>query len=178
MSTFKAKIISNDLYHEYKRLGIFGSIVLSVGITLSTEILPLGSLAQVVLFVAIAMFSYQSLKMQRTMQNLLNRQRIEITGEAIKTIDQNNIVSEQINICNAKEIIVDDRYTYAEDSAGAFWKMIAKKPLSNNLTIKSKNKEYRYQFLIESHYMAVQIDKIISGWKREGYQVVTFQETA
>ncbi len=109
------------------------------------------------------------------MQNLIDQQRIEITPDAILTIDHNNVVLQKIKVLEVEEITIDENYA-PEDSAGAVWRMIQKKPRTNRLAVSSQGKEYDFQFLIDSHYMAVQIAKIISGWKDEGYQILTRSE--
>ncbi len=61
MSTFKAKVVSSNLYHEYQRLGLFAGIVTSIGMVLVTDILPMGSFSQGILAVAVCLFAFQQL---------------------------------------------------------------------------------------------------------------------
>ena len=169
---FKAKLIEEADYYRLRRkhLILFLLIAIPTGILANFYELPLW-LTIIGLIVYVLFFAF-AIRNQKGMSSLLGHRMIEIDEDEIRIKTKNGKDVETFSPKSLTRIIVKEKYTIPHESMSDLTKEAKGKPTINYISIHSNQKEHRFDFELDSHYMISQLEKVISGWKSHGYQVV------
>lgn len=173
MAMFKAKIMEDADYYQLRRkhLLILLLPVLPAGILYNIYDLPSWLIiATVVVYVIIIAFGIRN---QKSMSSLLGHRMLEIDADEIRIKTKNGKAVESFSPKSLARISVQDKYTIPHESMSGMTKEVKGKPIVNYISILSDQDERRFDFELDSHYMISQLEKVISGWKNQGFHVVT-----
>ncbi len=106
------------------------------------------------------------------MSTLLGHRMIEIDPDEIRIKTKNGKATESFSPKSLDRIRVQEKYTIPHESISDMTKEVKGKPIINSISILSDQNERRFDFELDSHYMISQLEKVISGWKNQGYHVV------
>ena len=178
MATFKAKLIVDKRHSQYQRYAIIFAIITSsiegFLFTFLSESLFNSTVVSVGFIVAgasLVYVYYHGIKNARKIREAYGDNKIEINDAGIK-IGERKIYAEEINsvIAVDPEIVAKQGETVSD-----LIKVLKGKALPYCIKIETENGWERFDFLFESHYMGVQLMKILKAW-RERQIPVTFIE--
>ena len=112
---------------------------------------------------------------KKEMISFVGKNFIEIDKHEIRVKSKSGMVKEVLKISNYERIIFSENLRVAQDDFEILKDEIKRNPESNFLILKSNKEERRFDFEIDSHYMAEQLRKIISSLMK-GEEVLVMQE--
>lgn len=99
--------------------------------------------------------------------------RIEITAERIQVIDQDKRIIERIPILQKDTITLKSEYTINEDDVQDLKHELKGNINKNFIILEQASGRKRFDFLIDSHYMLNQLNKIIQIWQDQSQTVIS-----
>ena len=164
---FKAKIIENPTYYSLRRklliLSTFAMIPLGF-VSVSQHFHFIYSLIIFIVFIVFLIFLY---KTRIKVEKLVGERNIQISEHSIEILGKSAAIEKSFSIRDADEIIVKEKYQFPEENISEFYKEMKGDNLSNYLIIKTNGKTHKFDFIIDSHYMILQLKKIINFWTEQ-----------
>ncbi|MDX1408594.1 MAG: hypothetical protein R3330_10690 [Saprospiraceae bacterium] len=170
MSVFKAKVIEHPEFYRKRRqmalAGLFSSVLTSV------VVIPLeGHITYLVismmLGVLVALYQKQFV---REMKALSERRRLHMTESAIQLVNKEGAVIRHIDANRLREVALSGKHIDTQTIADHLNELRGK-PLKNYISLQSDEGETRIDFVVDSHYMMVQLNKILEVWGGRGIAV-------
>jgi hypothetical protein len=78
---------------------------------------------------------------------------------------------QRIPIEEGDHIIVKEEYKIPEETLRSSLNEMAGDPIKNFIILIKKGQEHRFEFVVDSHYMVVQLNKVIQFWKDHHYPI-------
>ncbi|HMN32416.1 MAG TPA: hypothetical protein PKA54_03520 [Chitinophagaceae bacterium] len=101
-------------------------------------------------------------------RRLIHQQKISISKNQIQILNKNGTLEEEIQINENSEINIKNSYELDEEK----FNLRIDKNIGNFIIIKNKDIEKKIYFIIDSHYMLNQLNKIICQWSNAGISLV------
>jgi len=170
---FKANFIDNSEYYNLRsRLGLIGLIgsVISGIFPIFFESFPLWIYGMVIL--AYIFYAYHQLKLSRKLKMTRTGKKIEIDQKKLLISNQKKEVEEEIFIENVDSIKVSEAFKLWDQDTTDIVNNLKGKHHKNFIELSFGEKTRKYEFEIESHYMVVQINKLLKHWEKRGIEVL------
>lgn len=105
------------------------------------------------------------------MGGLMGQSIIEIDKNEIRIKSKKNNTQEALNPGNMDKIVVPHEFGIAQETMKDVANEISGNPKKNYLIIYQNNKERKFDFELDSHYMIKQLNKIIDHWILNGLKI-------
>lgn len=168
---FKAKLIDNQNYYKLRRkqisLTIFGILSVPLIYTYQLPIWVTG--IGISLYVLAQILIYKN---RKNLNSLIGNSKIEFDEKEIRVISKKINNKEIINLENIDKLIIKDNYSISPDrNITRSGKELIGKPTKNYIIIHQNNKERKLDFEIDSHYMIIQLNKVIEKWTNSTFSI-------
>ncbi len=163
---FKGNLIENQKYYTLRSKELLFKILpsIAIGVFVNFRELPIWVTIGSIIFYLILM--YFTVRNQREMLNLSTK-RIEISQHSIELKESDGHLIEKIKIDEGVRLIVKEEYKMAQETMKDVIEEIKRNPEDHFLIVEIDNIQKRYDFVIESHYMLNQLNKLIRMWKQQ-----------
>ena len=168
---FKAKIIENTNYYLMKRKYLIIMLIVLFLLGLVSNITLASIYWTPILIIIAVVFSIFLYKTGKKVTNLTEKRKIHISNNSIEILNNSGEIEKEFKVSEADEIIVKDKYQISDESISDLIKEIKGANLKNYLIIKSKGKTNKFDFLVDSHYMILQMKKIINFWSEQNIKI-------
>jgi len=159
---FKGVVVQNDVYYALRKKMMFIGLVFGpLTYFLSHKLENQTSLILWVLFMIFYFFTHY--RLAKNLKNVVNQKKILIDDNQITITDFNDSIIETYPINQIKNYSINqDLMVQEEEFKG---KNKHSKSQGNYIEIKTDNQPIRFDFIIETHYMRIQLVKILESWK-------------
>lgn len=169
---FHAKLITDEKYYKRNRWQLWITIIAAIPIGLMVNFYKFPDWVSVLILLTVGVFFYTSLQNQKKIAAGIANKSIQFTNDEIiihtgKT--PNNSI--HYNIRKIKEINLPETIKMPEESLQDLSRTLVGKQRKQFIRLNLGKKEVQYDFLIESYYMLVQLEKAIAVWKNAGIKV-------
>jgi len=168
MSTFKAPLIDNQNFYAKRRAAIILNFISFIIIGLVQFVFEDISILLGFILVAIMVGSTAYLaRAQRAMTKMAGQHQLQIDTEEIRILDQQKAVVESYRVEDLDRIQVDHCFNVETESLNDLMAELKGEPMKNSISIEYKGKRQRLEFLIDSYYMLVQLQKVLKAWREQ-----------
>ena len=168
---FKAKLIEEQNYYTLRNDQIFLNLLPAMPMAIILNYYSVSILTTIACIAAYIIAIIAIRKNHKLMQALIGERRIEINEKQISIQTQKGKTKEIIPIDEINEITVLEEYVIPGDTMKEHGREFLGNIEKNFIVIKKGQEEQRFDFELDSHYMIVQLNKIIEAWKANGPQV-------
>lgn len=166
---FRAKLIDNVSYYKSKRIQLVLLILpifpIGLGVNLYFDSLAL-SLLSLFLYAGILVLIVRN---QKQLAEFSGTRSLEIGEEEIVIKKNESGAREVIRVADVDKFMLPANYSIPQDTAGDILDDLGGKPVQNYLTLVQAGEQREFHFEIDSHYMIVQLEKVIQHWRSRGY---------
>ncbi len=164
---FKASLIHDQSYYKERRILFFLSATMLVifVIVFVVGILPFWSKYFLVLLIALILIV--EMKFQKSVNKKKDRFFLHLDLNKIEIVDRDNVVIEQFHPERIEKIELKIQFRLLGESITEAVSELKGKTYMQRLDVVEKGKKYTYFFEINSHYMIVQLRKIVDHWKTQ-----------
>lgn len=167
MSTFKAPLIDDQNFYAKRRAVIILNFVSFSLIGLVQFMFDLTVLLGFILMaIMVGSFVYL-VQAQRAMNKMVAQHFLEADAQEIRILDQQKKLVEAIKVEDLDRIKVDHCFDIAAESLNDIMAELKGQPMKNSISIECQGKRRRLEFLIDSHYMLVQLQKVLKAWREQ-----------
>lgn len=166
---FKAKLIDDPGYYSITRklilLGLVGGILSGIWfISIET---PLGWM------VLLPAFGFATWRMwiNRKAADMVRNRKIEITPEMITVKSRQGKIMEAIPMDSVSQITLKDTYRLPDETVQDLVQSLKGKSIENFVILHAHNREFRFDFALDSHFMIGQLKKVVSEWQKAGTEI-------
>jgi hypothetical protein len=170
---FKAKLIEDKTYYRRRntQLILFMLAAIPAGLIISSLDAPLWV---TILVLAIYVLSFFLMfNNQKVLSAMLGKRWIEIDEEALRIKTDKGKILQSFKINALEKIIVKDHYAMPNENLKDMAAELKGHPKMNYLIITSNDEDIRFDFEIDSYFMADQLHKTIQYWNNKGHVIET-----
>ena len=173
MTTFKAQLIEDEGFYSVKRVITILSIVSGFFVGLFSSSVTNKVYYVIPLLVIVGIILYFQLRYKKQMDQKLGQRKILIDLKSIEIKGKDDQSLQKIEIDSRDHIIVKDTYQIPEETLRSSLNEMAGDPTKNYIILKKNGDEHRFEFLVDSHYMITQLNKLIHLWKEKGVSITS-----
>ncbi len=169
--TFKAKLIEHKRFYTYRRNYMLLQIatLFLFGLTIQIFELPTWlSIVLLIVYVLVVAIGYYYL---RRIQKLTDRHTIAMDTDSIKILAKSGDVSEHLDLSKIEGITYSAQYLENNVSVRDSWQEMTGTQQRNYLSIRLGGETHSYDFVPESSYMLVQLEKLMEHFRANGVAV-------
>ncbi len=163
---FKGNLIENKSYYKLRSKQLLFILLpsIAIGFLVNFDKMPLWiTIGAIVFYVVVVIMTFKN---HKAMQKVANK-KIEIDQNKIVIKEANGTVIEIIEVENVNKLIVKDDYKMAQETLKDLQEEIKGNPEEHYLILESNKMQKRYDFVIESYYMAKQLKKLVQEWQNK-----------
>lgn len=168
---FKAKLISNSKYYKLRSKQSFLMLLpgIFIGILVNFYLFPAWVIALFLLtyILVLTLFS----KNQKLLHKMLGQKSIEIDDREIRVKSKKGGLETSIKFENVEKFMIPKTFALPQETMKDFTKELTGDPKQNYLIVQYAKTNRRFDFEIDSHYMLVQLNKVIEQWASSGHNV-------
>lgn len=168
---FKAKIIEGDDYYKLKADQLFLSILPALPMAAILHFCDLSIMQGVIAITTYIVCILAIQKNKRLTDALIGKRRIEIDQNQIRIKTKKGQLEETIEVNDLREIGVLENYFLSAEASNEFTVDLDEEIKKNYIEINRNGIKRRFDFELDSHYMIVQLTKVIEAWKAQGKTV-------
>ena len=105
------------------------------------------------------------------MNSLVGKRVIELDETGIRIKSKNGGTEESFKLNIIEKIILKKEYGIPQESIKEVVDEVKGNQKKNYLILQQNNEKRKFNFEIESYYMISQLNKIIEGWSKKGYNI-------
>ena len=167
MSTFKAKLIDDESYYDKRKalllINLFSLVVLGV----LEQVYELNSMLGILYLLGAGLSLAYLVKLQRDMEQQVGNYRLEFDASGLRLLDKSGEVVEQYPIEDVERLKLDHSYqTVTDESLKDMFKTLKGQPARNRIVVHHKDGRRCFEFLIDTHYMVVQLKKVVDDLRQ------------
>jgi Ca2+/Na+ antiporter len=168
---FKAKLIESENYYKTRRNQLLLMLLPSIPIALiiNFDMFPLWvTAAMVALYVV---FMYFSVKNNKLMEAFTGKKLLEIDDDEIRIMSKEGKQLENFKVEHIDKLYVKSEYGIPQETMTEVAQELKGKLKKNYIIIQKGTVQSRCDFIVDSHYMLVQLGKHIDYWKNKSYNI-------
>ena len=170
---FKAKLITDQAYYNYRKRSLVFLVLPAIATVLLVNFYELPVWITMLALGAYVVILYFKLKNSNRLKGAAGGGTIEIEDGLLSVKNNNGQSTLEIQLDQADKIEIPHAFGLPLESFKDMAEELAGQPLKNFIIISKGQEEQRYDFIIDSHYMLGQFDKLIKAWILRGYPVET-----
>lgn len=170
---FKAKLIENPRYYKLIRYQLLFFILIFIPYTVIIEYLGVSerwSLVLLIMFLPI-LGGLIYIFFTKPFNRCISRKILEIEDYHIRIVNFNGLDITEWDVNEADTIVTSKDYYLPNDEHISWLNKVRRPPHHNFLEIKKGKQKSRFEFHLDSHYMALQIKKAVDNWVAKGIPV-------
>lgn len=172
---FKGKLIEDKGFYRLKgrQFILMVSTGGLAGIFIHLDTIPWWSSATVVaMYIGSMVYLYRD---QKQISKIFGKKIIRINEKGIRIQTEKKQI-EEILIEEVDKVLVKETYRFHEDDLKKIWKIMDGKPKEDYLLVQVGEMERRFDFEIESEFMANRLSQVILQWKTAGHSIEIIPE--
>lgn len=171
MTVFKAPLIVDKSFYSTRRVLQFFSIASAIVIGLISNFWIYSPIIiAIVLLLAIGLYYYQA-RTYNKMQEMVNGVKVHMDEASIRTLSNNGEIKQELILNSEHHLIVKEEYSLPEQGIRTSLNEMAGDHHKSYIIVDKAGEKEKFEFLIESHYMQVQLQKIIDAWREKGINI-------
>lgn len=170
---FKAKLIKDEAYYNYRKRSLIYLVLPAIATGLLVNFYELPFWITMLTLVAYIVILYFNLKNSNRLKGAASEGSIEIAESLISVKNNKGFSILEIKLDQADKIEIPHAFGLPLESFKDMAEELSGHPIKNFIIISNGQEKQRYDFIIDSHYMLGQFDKLIKSWNLRGYPVVT-----
>ena len=167
---FKAKLIDSPNYYGYRKRGFIYFILgaLPLGIWVNYDTFPLwASILSILLYIGLL---FLTVKNQKRMKSVSGNSQIELDGNILRVKRSKGQQGYEMNLDKAEKISIPRDYGLPKESI-MDPDEVSMHPKKNFIEISTGDQKQKFEFIIDSHFMLTQFEKLIQSWTKKGYAI-------
>ena len=168
---FKAKLIDDQNHYHLRRkvllYGLMPNIVVGI-IGYYSDIPVLYVILMFIVIVIGLIIQHKTFKMYNA---TFGDKKIIIDNHGIRIESKKPEDDKIYPVATLNKITIKERYAIPENSTKDIFEEARGKQLKNYIAFKKGGQEIRCDFVVDSHYMLVQLNKIIKEWENQGLNI-------
>lgn len=170
---FKAKLIKDEAYYNYRKRNLIYLVLPAIATGLLVNFYSLPVWITLLALVAYIVILYFNLKNSNRLKGAASEGSIEIEDSMLRVKNNKGQSNVEIHLDQADKIEIPHAFGLPLESFKDMAEELAGHPLKNFIIISNGQEKQRYDFIIDSHYMLGQFDKLIKAWTLRGFPVET-----
>ncbi|NNK89643.1 MAG: hypothetical protein HKO89_03470 [Saprospiraceae bacterium] len=164
---FKAKLIDNKSYYSLRRKVLLYGFIPNIFIGIIFAFSGITLLYSVLIFLIIIAGVIIQHKTNKKFASTFGNKKIIIDYSSINIEGKKPADNHVFSIDSLDKIIIKESYQMPENSTKDIINEAKGITLKNFIAFTKDGVKTQYDFVVDSHYMLVQLDKIIAVWKNE-----------
>ncbi len=167
---FKGTLIEDEKYYKLRSKQLLYIILPSIAISLLVNFHQMPTwvtIGAILFYVAITTLTFRN---QKEMVKVANK-NIEINSNQIILKDSSGNLLETIAINSDSTIKIKERYQMAQETVSDIKEEFKGNVEKHFIVLKHNNEERRFDFVITSHYMLNQLNKMVKLWQKENFNI-------
>ncbi len=167
----KAKLVESQRYYQLRRKNLLLMLLLSVTLGVLIGLYKKLGWLEISILVLYAAAFIALFKNQRRLAGRLGNKFIEMDEQELRLMSKKGNLQEVIQLQKAEKITVKDEYSLPQQTAKEIGQEMAGSVKQNFLILQSPNEARRFDFEIESYFMANQLNKLVNSWATRGFNI-------
>ena len=172
MTTFKAKIIDDQEYYKLRARNFWIALLVSFVLGTVSLVFDLPLKYSIPILVLYILLTIVFVRSSKRIFKLIGNKTIEISSKLVLVKSRKGKVLESINIDDVEAITITEELSIPQQSTADIADDALGNPKQNFISIHLNGEVKRFDLFIESHYMLVQIHKIVDSWMANGVQLI------
>ena len=105
------------------------------------------------------------------MQALTNLRKLEMEEDRIRIHGPGKEDHLDVSLQEVNKILIPEALKIPMDSLPDLNRETVGKPIKNYIILSTRDQQYRFDFVVDSHYMISKLEGLFKTWTRKGYQV-------
>ena len=161
---FKAKIIEDKKYYSFKHKALIFYLILNIPLGIVSNFYALPLKVVVIGLILLAIPFVFMVKYFNESKKTFGKRELVVSSDQIVVKDNKKGSTRNISFSDVNQINVNEHYGTIPDDLGAAAKELKGKFTEHYLEIETNGKTERFDFIIDSYYMAKQFQKIVDAW--------------
>ena len=102
---------------------------------------------------------------------MIRNRQIALSTESITVTAADGRILETIPLMDVQQVYLLPEYRQPEENVQSLVDSLKGKSFQNYFIIQARNEQRRFDFVLESHYMITQLNKVTAEWKQAGENV-------
>ncbi len=169
---FKAKLIDSPSYYRLKRNHAICSLLVGVGCLFNVILFDLPFWLLVVVISSSATAIVLGFVYLRALAKISSRRIIQIEEHQIKIIGQRSGQAALFPLNEVDKVILPGTgFNVQDEKISDAGRNLLGKARKNQLILEQDSHRNQFDFVIDSHYMLRQLNKVVELWSQHGYRV-------
>ena len=167
---FKGTLIEDEKYYKLRSKQLLYIMLpsIAIGLLVNFHQMPTWvTIGAILFYVAITTLTFRN---QKEMVKVANK-NIEINSNQIILKDSSGNLLETIAINSDSTIKIKERYQMAQETVSDIKEEFKGNVEKHFIVLKHNNEERRFDFVITSHYMLNQLNKMVKLWQKENFNI-------
>src|SRR5690554_4232692 len=173
---FKATLIQDKKYYALKRKSLF---ILLIFVALYFLPLPIENQhlwVKLAIYFPFVIIAIRSFKINKNIKLTLGNESIEMNENDIRINSKDKKDLSTYKLSDIENLVVKKADNVSTDVFDELGHELKGKPQKNYIIINKNTQNKRFDFIIDSHYMVNQFNKLIDIWKSKGFKVEVLAE--
>jgi len=167
---FKAKLIEDKSYYSFKSKGLWISLLSSSVVGTLANVFNFPFLVNIIVIVLLISVIYLQKKNFDRMAQTVGHSQVEIDEQEIRIMSNKKLV-ETIRLSDVDKLVIKEEYKIPGETIKEMHQEMGGKIFDNYIIVHLNEEEKNFDFELDSHYMIIQLNKIIKEWKCHGFKV-------
>ncbi len=171
MAVFKAPLIVDQAFYKSRQFMQIMSLLMAVPVGVISNFYEFDVYILIPLLLLFSILFYYQIKMLKKFEAYKASAKVHMDESSIKTFGQDGNIKEELVLDSEYHVIVKERYSLPEQDFRASLNEMAGDHHKSYLIIDKAGEKRKFEFLFESHYMQVQLKKVIQSWRERGVNI-------